>query len=959
MSSRTPLHVCTAATSAQLPSVRVLAASLRQHEPNARLSVLVLDGTYPAEEATQDTSPRVLLPDALGLPGDLFAQLAMACNAAELTATLVPWLVRRLVEEGAPAAIALSPETEVFHALDDVVETAVEHGLVLVPRVDASIPDDGLEPDASQLRAAGPFTSAFVAVSAGGTSFLEWWCRRQQQVALSRGGFASAGPWTADVPAAFPSFVLRGPGHGASAWNLDARELRATNGGYEVSGAPLRWFDFGGYTPERPHLLTTDFTRARVRLGDQPSLARLCDEHCARLRAAGYADRKRAYGYGTLRDGRKIDARMRRIYVDALCDAAEHGAAEPPSPFGSDGADTFASWITEPVAPSADPLVSRYLARVRDEDPVLRDAFPSIAGEGAEAYLGEVRGEPRALEIPDWVLPTEDDLNALMWHRWRSRPTGPRPWGVNVVGYVTAVLGVGHVARVFASLLDAGAVPTAVVANQETMSQKSVPFETQRAGEAPYDVNLLCVNADHTALLAEQLGPEFLGGRRTIGVWAWEVEDFPVSSISAFDLVDEVWVGSDFEYEAIAPVASKPVRKHPPPVLVPSTPPTASRAELGLPEDRFLFLFVYDFLSTAERKNPVGLIEAYTSAFGPEDGAVLVLKSINGDKRVEQLERVRRAADGRPDVIVLDAYLSPDLHNALLAHCDAYVSLHRSEGFGLDLAAAMGLGKPVIATGYSGNLEFMDDATAYLVEYDLEPVGPGNDPYPANSRWAKPRTENAAALMRRVVERPDEARERGRRAAASVRTRFSVEARSRDLARMIDEVRARPAPQGSWRRFFAERWRAERHQDEHLPYGRFWLPDGNPLDQTMRRLLVTTAGHDSRPDPEVDLTGFYRWLNARVFPPKLPVVSRYLYELWRDRTDLQGHFPRLDREPRAYLKWLVEHGHDDTDIPYQLLPTVDDLRRLTEYQERLERRARVARAVRAAGQRAAALVTRR
>lgn len=957
MSIRGPLHMCTVATRAQLPAVRVLCSSIFVQHPDAALTVLLLDGS--GEDDPGDEGFRIVAPEVLGMPPDLLAKLATACSANELAETLMPRLVRLLVDEGAPAVLALGAESEVFAPLDDVLGLALEHGIVLVPRVDASVPDDDLEPDAARFRDAGPFSSDFVAVGGGGASFLDWWCDRQAEVALSRGGFAGAGPWTAQVPATFAPHALRDPGIGVSMWNLHSRELRAKNGDYEVAGCPLRWFDFGGYSPEEPHLLTTLFRRPRVRLGDDATLARLCDEHGARLRDAGYTDAPSPYGYGSLPDGRAIDMRMRAMYVDGVRDAAEQGGSDPPSPFGADGPDAFAAWVTEPVAPPADPVVSRYLSRLRDDDRVLRDAFPSIAGEGAEAFIGRVRGDRRLLDVPEWVLPTETALTKLMWRRWRSRPSGPRPRGVNVVGYVTAVLGVGHVGRVFASLLDAADVPKAVVANQETMSQKSVAFDSQRASDSPYDVNLLCVNADHTPLLAEQLGPEFFAGRRTIGVWAWEVEDFPASSISAFDLVDEVWVGSDFEFEAIAPVAPKPVRKHPPPVVVPAVPPGVSRAQLGLPDDRFVFLFVYDFLSTAERKNPVGLIEAYTRAFGPDDGAVLVLKSINGDQRVEQFERVRRAAEGRPDVIVRDEYLSPELHNALLGHCDAYVSLHRSEGFGLDLAAAIGLGKPVIATGYSGNLEFMDDDTAYLVDYDLVPVGPGNDPYPPDSRWARPRIDHAAALMRRVMERRDEAQERGLKAAASVKTRFSVEARSATLARMIEDARARPARQGSWRRFFRERWRAERHQDENLPYGRFWLPDGTPLDLTMRRLLAPPHGAAPPPDPELDLAGFYGWLNERVFPLASPVVSRYLYELWCDRPDLQSNFASFDQDPRPYLEWLVQHGHADTDIPFQLLPTRDDLMRLKQYEERHARRERITRVFRNAGQRAAGLVSRR
>jgi hypothetical protein len=153
-------------------------------------------------------------------------------------------------------------------------------------------------------------------------------------------------------------------------------------------------------------------------------------------------------------------------------------------------------------------------------------------------------------------------------------------------------------------------------------------------------------------------------------------------------------------------------------------------------------------------------------------------------------------------------------------------------------------------------------------------------------------------------------------------------------------------------------WRARQRRGADLPPGTLdWLPDGTPIDPTMRRLLTEDGA--AAPDPEGDVEGLYAWLNERVYPPKAPVVSRYLHRLWCDRRDLQSHFPDLEANPRSYLEWLVDHGHDDTDVPYRLLPTRDDLRALTRYQERHARRERLTRAVRSAGQRAAGLVNRR
>ena len=428
MSTRSSLHVSTTATRAQLPAVRVLAASLRTHHAEAELSVLLLDGDEAVAEAGRGVERCTLLaPDAVDVPADLFAKLAMACTVDELAAVLAPRLVHLLVGQSVPAVIALSPETEVVGPLDDVIALAAEHGIVLVPRVDAPLPDDGLEPDESQLREAGPFASELVAVGANGASFTEWWGERQLEAALRPGGLKAAGPWTAEIAAMFRCRVLRDPGYVVSAWNLHSRDLEITDEGYVVSGRPLRTVNFRGYSRDEPQLLSGEFERPRVRLSDHPALAQLCDEHSVRSAPSpGEAELRTAYRYDTLPDGREIDGRMRRMYVDALHDTTTRGDPEPPSPFGVHGVDAFVAWVTEPVAPPVDPQVSRYLTRVRDENEILRHVYPALGGEGAEQYLGWACTCGRDdQEIPSWVLPSEDDVIALTKRRWRrARPAG-------------------------------------------------------------------------------------------------------------------------------------------------------------------------------------------------------------------------------------------------------------------------------------------------------------------------------------------------------------------------------------------------------------------------------------------------------------------------------------------------------------------------------------------------------
>ena len=208
----------------------------------------------------------------------------------------------------------------------------------------------------------------------------------------------------------------------------------------------------------------------------------------------------------------------------------------------------------------------------------------------------------------------------------------------------------------------------------------------------------------------------------------------------------------------------------PPPVSRPE--PGNVHLDLGVP-DGFRFLFMFDFFSTIQRKNPVGLIEAFRAAFEPGEGPQLVIKTINGRHRFEALEEVRWAARGRPDVHVIDRSLSARERDALLVQCDCYVSLHRSEGLGLTLAECMALGKPVIGTDFSGTTDFLNEENGYPVPHGMTRVGADCEIYPADGTWADPDVEAAARAMRRVVEQPEEARAKGERARADIERLYS------------------------------------------------------------------------------------------------------------------------------------------------------------------------------------------
>ena len=323
--------------------------------------------------------------------------------------------------------------------------------------------------------------------------------------------------------------------------------------------------------------------------------------------------------------------------------------------------------------------------------------------------------------------------------------------GLNLVGYLTHQSGLGDVAR---RLRDAATQAGLAHSSIATYRTASPTRDSDPIGNRVEFTNSLCVvTADQFPFLAADMPELFAATRRMIGYWFWELEHVPLHMRQSINLVDEIWAGSRFVTDAFAAVAPVPVRHVPIPVAEPQPSPRR-RADFAMLADvgeRPLFLTTFDHLSVTERKNPVGVIEAFRAAFAPDEGPVLIIKTMNGHQRWASHQRVLAAADGRSDIRVWDETLERADQMALVAAADCMVSLHRSEGLGLHLAEAMWLGTPTIATRYSGNLDFMNDENSLLIDAELVHVEHGEGVYPPTSRWAAPDLDEAAAAMRRVA----------------------------------------------------------------------------------------------------------------------------------------------------------------------------------------------------------------
>lgn len=297
----------------------------------------------------------------------------------------------------------------------------------------------------------------------------------------------------------------------------------------------------------------------------------------------------------------------------------------------------------------------------------------------------------------------------------------------------------------------------------------------------------MCVNADE-AHSANHRVPTALRECRRIGIWWWETEDFPNRFADAFHVVDEVWTGSDFTRRAIATLADRPVRVIPMPITVEDRPDVGLRARLGVPDTTFMVASVLSLDSIFERKNPLGAIAAYRRAFSPGDATALVLK-VTGTDDGTRIEQLRHAAHGRSDVHIINATLPIEAVHGLISSSDCLLSLHRSEGFGLTIAEAMAYGRPVVATGYGGNMQFTDSSCAYVVPWAYTSVSRDAQPYAEGALWAEPDLNAAAALLREVRDDPAGAAERATAGRARIMRDHSPEHVGSTISAVLERSR--------------------------------------------------------------------------------------------------------------------------------------------------------------------------
>lgn len=324
---------------------------------------------------------------------------------------------------------------------------------------------------------------------------------------------------------------------------------------------------------------------------------------------------------------------------------------------------------------------------------------------------------------------------------------------INLAGYLNVPTGMGEAARsIHSALLQNNLSTTVFSIPNPRASNDEIPSSPLIFGwpKSRAHISITIANADSKPLLNTIL-PKDYWAKKNIAYWLWETEELPYKFKSAETGFDEIWTSSEYAANAIRKTTKLPVK------VVPLTLDLASidrakndRVNFGLPTTGTLFGFNFDPHSILERKNIRGLVTAFKQAFNENGDCYLILRANGKTQGAYEYERIRAEAKSN-NIIFYESTLSRQDTFNFMKSLDVYVSLHRSEGFGLTCAEAMALGKPVIASNYSGNLDFMDESNSILITTKVIETNRPYGPYPAGTKWGDPDLHEAAQAMRTMT----------------------------------------------------------------------------------------------------------------------------------------------------------------------------------------------------------------
>ena len=362
------------------------------------------------------------------------------------------------------------------------------------------------------------------------------------------------------------------------------------------------------------------------------------------------------------------------------------------------------------------------------------------------------------------------------------------PDGINFIGLIKAEVGLGQSCRLIAEAIDNTGIEYTIFNQIQINScrQEDTSWDDKITNTTPFNINLIHINPPDLAIAYLTLDKKIWDNKYNIAFWLWELEEFPEEWVKCFDLLDEIWTPSEFVSESIRKKTSMPVNTMTYPISAP-TNEKFDRKYFNLPEDKFLYLCMYDSNSMTERKNPMAVINSFKKTFNPNEQDVgLVIKINNPDAK--DLELIKQSLKDYSNIYIIQQIMTKIEVNSLIKDVDVLVSLHRAEGFGLPLAEAMLLGTPTIATNWSANTEFMSEDTACMADYELITLDKDYGVFEKGNRWADPDIQQAAKYMRKLYEEKTFYDEISSKARNYIKNNLNLENASKIIKNRINQI---------------------------------------------------------------------------------------------------------------------------------------------------------------------------
>ncbi|NWK96312.1 glycosyltransferase [Sphingobium lactosutens] len=736
-----------------MPYTRTLIGSSAAAHPGVDHFLCLADTKVSADGFYPD-SCEILEAAELGIPD--FLGFAFRYDIMEMNTAAKPYMFLHLFERGYDRVIYFDPDIKIYREITPVFE-AMDAGARAVFTPHLTEPAETIvPPDDISIMRAGIYNLGFAAFrrSEGVEEVLRWWARRlrYQCINAQDDGIFVDQKFMDLVPGFLPDVaILRNTTLNAAYWNLFQRPLAGNDGeGWSIDGSPLIFFHFSGYDPRNSTRLSkhTDMFSA----DNSEALLSLMRDYSKDLSDNGLYSTPRAnYAYDCFEGGAKIPTFARHYFRN-----------------------THPTWAGDPFKNFQDHLDQPALGTAEGPDGLFCTNLMHSFWTGSD-YLRstyDIHTASGVAGLAEWFVrhSHRSGIDPRLTHgivkrvsngrRWKNgkhlSATQPSNADISVIGYLTTNTGVGEVGRLtLKSLAGSGRRTEGLDIDLNVASSRTnMEVQPALADQASGRLHIYNINADQLPSVQQAYDGKIGKGAYRVAMPFWELADFPDPWISAFDDVDEIWAPTKFIQSALVMKTGKPVI-HMPVALDFTVDHVFDRKALGLPENRFLFLFSFDFLSFRSRKNPEAVIAAFTTAFkgtAYSDHVSLVIKCVNAHHVPGELKRVRDALDSSLDVHILDNELTRSEMLGLVKTADCVVSLHRSEGLGLLVAEAMALGTPVIATDYSATTELVTARTGYPVEYKLKDLHADDYPFAAGQVWADPDISHAAWRMRQAVD---------------------------------------------------------------------------------------------------------------------------------------------------------------------------------------------------------------